>query len=295
MLRILIAGCGYVGTELGLRLAKAGHEVWGLRRDVSRLPSAIRPICADLLAPLHDVELPSVDRVVYAASADAATEACYRDAYVVGVRNLLREIETLADPPVRFLYVSSTAVYGDAGGGWVEEGTQPAPVDYRGSEVLRGEELVRRARTPGVCVRLGGIYGPGRTRLLERARSRELRCPPGPTVWSNRIHRDDAAGSLQHVLLLDDPEPVYLAVDDEPASLCEVYRHVAALVGSAEPGTGPFARRTRSNKRCSNERLKASGYAFSFPTYREGYRALAGAAAGVTWTDSRRCRSRLDS
>ena len=283
MSRILIAGCGYVGTELGLRLTRAGHEVWGLRRDVSQLPLAIRPISEDLLSPPHDIELPRVDRVVYAASADASTHECYRDAYVVGVKNLLGALERLADPPARFLYVSSTAVYGDAGGGWVDEATEPAPENFRGAEVLRGEELVRRGRTPGVCVRLGGIYGPSRARLLERACRRELHYPPGGPVWSNRIHRDDAAGALQHLLFLDDPEPVYLAVDDEPAPLCKVYRYVAALVGGGEPGTNPSAKRSRASKRCSNERLRASGYVFSFPTYREGYRVLAGSeATGIT-------------
>lgn len=282
MSRILIAGCGYVGTELGLRLAKAGHEVWGLRRDPRTLPPAIRPLAADLLAPLYDIGLPRVDRVVYAASADASTAECYRDVYVIGVRNLLAALETPSRPPARVFYLSSTAVYGDTAGGWVDERTEPAPEDFRGAAVLRGEALVHGAGKPGVCVRLGGIYGPGRTRLIDRARSGELRCPPGGPVWSNRIHRDDAAGSLEHLLFLDDPGPAYLAVDNEPAPLCEVYRYVAALVGGAEPGVDPSVKRTRSNKRCSNERLADSGYAFSYPTYREGYRVLAGGeAAGV--------------
>ena len=272
---ILIAGCGYVGTQLGLRLAESGHEVWGLRRDPSTLPRPIRPISADLRTPLDDIDLPFAERIVYAASADARSAEGYGDAYVRGVQNLLAALERQDGPASRVFYLSSTAVYGDAAGGWVDEDTELAPEDFRGATVLRGEALVRRGGRRGVSVRLGGIYGPGRTRLIERARSGELRCPPGGPAWSNRIHRDDAAGALEHLLSLDDPQPVYLAVDDEPAPLCEVYRYVAALVGGPEPDVDGSVKRTRSNKRCSNARLTTSGYAFRYPSYREGYGALA--------------------
>ena len=80
MSSVLIAGCGYVGTELGIRLEGAGHDVWGLRRDPGTLPPAIRPLAADLRAPLHDTALPRVDRVVYAVGADGPTAASYRNA-----------------------------------------------------------------------------------------------------------------------------------------------------------------------------------------------------------------------
>ena len=277
MSRVLIAGCGYVGTELGIRLAGAGHDVWGLRRDPRTLPPSIRPLAADLRAPLHDTALPRVDRVVYAVAADAPTPASYRSAYVTGVRNLLAALGRRSGPPPRLFFLSSTAVYGDAEGSWVDERTEPAPENFRGATVLEGEALVCGAERSGTCVRLGGIYGPGRTRLIGRARRGELRCPPDGPLWSNRIHRDDAAGVLGHLLFRPSPAPVYLAVDDEPAPLCEVYRYLAALTGGPEPAVGVSARRTRANKRCSNALLAASGYSFRYPTYREGYAALADA------------------
>lgn len=277
MSRVLIAGCGYVGTELGIRLAGAGHDVWGLRRNPGTLPPSIRPVAADLRAPLQDTALPRVDRVVYAVGADAPTAASYRNAYVSGVRHLLAALGCQAGPPAHLFFLSSTAVYGDAEGSWVDERTEPAPENFRGATVLEGEALVHGADRPGTCVRLGGIYGPGRTRLLERARRGELRCPPGGPVWSNRIHRDDVAGVLGHLLFRAGPAPVYLAVDDEPAPLCEVYRYVAALMGGPEPTVGASVRRTPTNKRCSNALLAASGYSFRYPTYREGYRVLADA------------------
>jgi len=272
-MRILIAGCGYVGTALGLRLARAGHEVWGLRRDPGQLPAPIRPVSADLLDPLLEIQLPHVDRVVYAVSADGSSEEQYRAAYVNGVANFLDALESPGDPPLQLVFVSSTAVYGDAGGEWVDETTAPAPNDYRGALVLEGEELVRAGSIPSVCLRLGGIYGPGRTRLLERVRSGEAKCPGGEPIWSNRIHRSDAAGALMHLLTTDPLDGTYIGVDDEPAPICEVYRYVAGLLGAPEPQVDAGGSR-RSNKRCSNRLLIASGYHFEFPSFREGYSAL---------------------
>ena len=272
-MRALIAGCGYVGTALGLRLAQAGHDVWGLRRDPGRLPAPIRPVSADLLDPLLEIQLPVVDRVVYAVSADGSSEEQYRDAYVNGVANFLDALESLGDPPHQLIYVSSTAVYEDKAGGWVDESMHAAPTGYRGAAVLEGEELVREGSIPSVCLRLGGIYGPGRTRLLERVRSGEARCPGGEAVWSNRIHRDDAAGALVHLLTLETPDSVYIGVDDEPAPICDVYSYVARLIGAPEPEIETGAQ-GRPGKRCSNRRLVSSGYHFKFPTYREGYAAL---------------------
>jgi nucleoside-diphosphate-sugar epimerase len=125
-----------------------------------------------------------------------------------------------------------------------------------------------------VVVRLGGIYGPGRSRLIERVRAGEARCSRGAPVWSNRIHRDDAARALAHLLSLERTDAVYLGVDDEPSPICDVYRYVAGLLGVPAPLDGEDARASESNKRCSNALLRRAGYRFEFPTYREGYRAL---------------------
>jgi nucleoside-diphosphate-sugar epimerase len=273
-MRALIAGCGYVGTELGLRLARAGHEVWGLRRDASSLPAPIRAISADLLEPGLSACLPRAGHVVYAAAPDTSSEDAYRRVYVEGLRNLIAALVEARAPVGRFVFVSSTAVYGGRGGEWVDETTPPAPADFRGKVVLEGEGLVEAGPFPAVVLRLGGIYGPGRGRLIERVRSGEARCAPGDPVWSNRIHRDDAAGALAHLLALAPAESVYLGVDDEPSPVCDVYRYLASLLGAPPPTEGPDARALRPSRRCSNARLKSAGYQFEFPTYREGYRAV---------------------
>ncbi len=276
----LIAGCGYVGTALASLLARDGHRVYGLRRDPSQLPRDVEGIAGDVTRPetLDAVPRP-VDALVYAVSAGASTEEAYRGAYVTGVRNLLAAAGAgEADGPRRVIYVSSTAVYGEEEGGWVDEESPTDPPGFRGRVLLEGELAVREAYAGSVVVRFGGIYGPGRTRLIERVRSGDARCPPDPPRWTNRIHRDDCAGALAHLLARDDPAPLYLGVDREPAARCELLRWIARALDVPEPpraaGEPSRSGRRRTNKRCSSERLVASGYRFRYPTFREGYGSL---------------------
>jgi len=272
--RVLIAGCGYVGTSLGRRLAEDGMEVWGLRRDVTGLPATIRPLEADLLRPSTLGGLPDgLDAAVYLVSADASAEEAYRDAYVTGLEHLLEALGGGEAP--RLLYVSSTGVYGESDGAWVDEETPPRPRGFRGRILREGEERVGRWGGRSVVVRFGGIYGPGRTRLIDRVRTGEARCPPRSPVYTNRIHRADGAGVLRHLLAHPSPRSLYLGVDREPAERCEVLRWIARRLGVADPSRDENGgRRARSNKRCSSDRLVEDGYRFRYPTFREGYGAL---------------------
>ncbi len=274
-MKVLIAGCGYVGSKLGLLLRQDGHRVWGLRRDPSTLPGEIEPVTADLLADDLVDRLPPADRIVYAASADGRDPAAYRRVYVDGVANLLDALQRADGPPVeRWVFVSSTAVYADAGGDWVDEESPTEPENFRGTTVLEGERLVLESPLPSTILRLGGIYGPGRTRLLEMVREGRARCPANGPIWSNRIHRDDAARALRHLLELSDPAPIYLGVDEEPTPICQVYRELARMLDAPEPTVDPELSRSRSNKRCSSRLLRASAFSFRYPSFREGYQAM---------------------
>ncbi len=267
--RILIAGCGDIGTRLGLRLAAAGDEVFGLRRDPARLPPAIRPLAADLASGTGLEALPGrLDAVVYAAAADGPGEAAYRAAYLDGLATLLARLHR-AGMPRRLVFVSSTAVHAQDDGAWVDETSPAAPATPSARCLRETERLALAAPCEAVVVRPGGIYGPGRTRLIEQVR-RGAPCTPG--AWSNRIHAEDLARALAHLLALPAPELLYLAVDDAPVELCEVLDWIADQLGlphpPRDPGTGGGH---GSNKRCSNARLKASGFRFEYPSYREGY------------------------
>jgi nucleoside-diphosphate-sugar epimerase len=188
----------------------------------------------------------------------------------------------------RVLFVSSTAVYGDAGGGWVDESTTPEPGGFSGRIIREAEDLLQKRLlgtgiTP-VVLRLGGIYGPGRTRLIDQVRSGSAVVPAEPR-YTNRIHRDDAAAAIVHLsTMADEPAPVYLGVDNDPAELGEVQRFLAAELGLPGPasdvpggspdGSGGGEPSRGGNKRCSNALLRSTGFEFAYPTFREGYRAI---------------------
>ena len=240
---VLLAGCGDLGTEAGLRFAAAGHRVVGWRRSPEKLPAAIEGVAADLSSG----ELPPLPAdttaVVVALAADSPTEDAYRAAYVDGLANVLDAVLASGAGVRRVLFVSSTAVYGDAGGGWIDESTTAAPGGFSGRILREAEELLySRLRGTGitpVVLRLGGIYGPGRTRLIDQVRGGTAVIPAG-SRFTNRIHRDDAAAAIVHLCSMDAvPGPVYLGVDNEPAELGEVLRFLAAELGLPRPPSDP--------------------------------------------------------
>ena len=277
MSRVLIAGCGDVGTALGLMLCERGHEVFGARRSAWRLPAPLHPLSIDL-ADRRAIEsaLPAVDVVVYAVAAGRRDAGAYRRAYVDGVASLLDVLEHRANPPRRLLFVSSTSVYGERGGAWIDESSPLQPSGFAGESLVAGERRMLASPVPATVVRFAGIYGPGRGWLIERARA-GARCAGDPPKFTNRIHRDDCAGFLAHLIGGGRTgEEVYIGVDDAPVEECEVLEWLAARLGAPAPqrvGADDAAGRG-GGKRCSNARLRASGYRLRYPTYREGYAAV---------------------
>lgn len=278
MANVLIAGCGYVGSALGMQLAAAGHAVWGLCRRPDALPPGIHPLVADLNDPQTLQALPpGLDFVFYTAAPDDSTDTAYRAAYGDGLGHLLQALSMQRQLIQRVFLTSSTAVYAQSDGEWVDETSPTIPVHFTGARLLEGERLLLNGPFPATVLRLGGIYGPGRTGLIERVRQGTAVCLDGPPIYTNRIHRDDCAGVLHHLMTLPNPGPLYLGVDDDPADQCTVFHWLAAQLGVAPPRIEASAdpgRRRRSNKRASNARLVASGYVFRYPSFREGYAAL---------------------
>jgi nucleoside-diphosphate-sugar epimerase len=269
-LKILLAGCGYVGTALGERLVALGHEVWGLRRDPSSLPSSFHKLAADLASPADLAALPrDLDQVVYSASAGEASDAAYQRAYVTGLRNVLAALAGSALR--RIFFTSSTAVYAQADGSWIDETSETAPRHFSGVRTLEAETLLRQAPVPSTILRCAGIYGPGRTRLIESVRQ-------GTALLSdrftNRIHRDDIAGAIAHLIQQDLSEDLLVLSDDDPAPQRDVVAFLAERLGVALPDGSVEASGRGGHKRCRNGRLKATGYRLAYPTYRDGYAAM---------------------
>jgi nucleoside-diphosphate-sugar epimerase len=278
MSNILIAGCGYVGSALARARVARGDNVYGLRRNPVDLPGGVTPIAADLAVPRTLAELPpAIDVVVYAASPGGRDDAFYRTTYVEGLRNLLAALKQQGQEPRRTIFVSSTAVYGQTRGEWVDETSDTHPSHYSGQRLLEAETLLCDSGLPGIVLRLGGIYGPRRTRLIDEVRQGRAAISRDGPRYTNRIHRDDCAGVLDHLIDLADPADCYLGVDCEPEDEAVVLRWLAGVLGAAPPRQASADRRSEQrsgNKRCRNARLVSSGYSFRYPSYRDGYTAV---------------------
>jgi nucleoside-diphosphate-sugar epimerase len=269
---VLVAGCGDVGMRVAGQLDNRGCNVFGLRRSAGSVNGDVPVVAADLTNPTSLCCLPSgITHIAYLPSPDARTEPAYRAVYIIGLRNLLDTVDT--KHLQRVIFVSSSAVYGDHGGGWADENTPPQPPGFNGAILLKAERWLAAQNLPAIILRLTGLYGPARGHLYQRLLMGKVRVPRNRPFWANRIHVDDAAAAIIHLLFVPRPERLYLGVDDTPLPLDVLYDHLAGLLGAPPPAAGPSPGRV-GNKRLSNTRLRQSGFVPRWPDAREGYTAL---------------------
>jgi nucleoside-diphosphate-sugar epimerase len=272
-MKVLVAGCGDVGSILAVRLLEDGHVVYGLKRDTSTLPEHVRPVQADLTRPETLGNLPQeIDTLVFLPTPASRDQAGYEAIFIDGWRNLWAGLK---HAPARTLLVSSTAVFGESGGELVDESTIPAPAGFNGKVLLRMEQQAAACTRNLIIARISGIYGPGRERLIKLAAADGVEVQQTPAYFTNRIHRDDAAAALAHLLYLEKPESLYLVSDDLPAPRYEVVEWLATVQGKPSPAARVDAQGSRG-KRVSNRRLRESGFSLAYPDYRAGYSAVLG-------------------
>ncbi|MGZ8159841.1 MAG: SDR family oxidoreductase [Methylobacter sp.] len=274
MAKILIVGCGAIGSELAGVLSAKGHDVTGLKRKPPlSAPGSIRYVAADISSP---ADLGNLDgdftEAFFIVSPDGRDEPSYRAVYETGLDNLLAKL-----PDANWLMVSSTSVYGQTHGEWVDEDSIAEPDNIASRLIRQAEQRLTALNPANIVVRFSGIYGPGREYLLRQAMQTPA-IQQIPPYFTNRIHQRDCVGVL--AFLLEQRlsgkalAQCYLASDDDPAPMWDVVSWLAERLHCPPPTIKNAD--AGMNKRCSNARIKALGYQFQYSDYKDGYLELIG-------------------
>jgi nucleoside-diphosphate-sugar epimerase len=270
-----------VGGDLCIRTAKIlDHGRWrciGLRRSPVHREGE-DPITwyqADLGNPtslsfLSDAAFSEITHILYAPSPDSRTTAHYASVYSHGLKALLGSLSTNCVERLQRCVLVGSSVVWPPSENWINEDSPVQRSGFRARTLLEAEAALQTALPQGVGVtlRLTGLYGPGRTRLLEGLRAGTITVPDGPGHWANRIHIDDAASACAHLLALENPKQLYIGTDNHPLPTSELYDALAMLAGA------PAAARqlqAPTGKRLSNARLRASGWEPAWPSALEWY------------------------
>jgi nucleoside-diphosphate-sugar epimerase len=291
---ILMIGHGSLGRPLALALSHH-YPVSCLVRSTpeqsDRYP--YRFIKADLAQPdtLQFLQHQTFDLIVVVISPSAYRDEDYFKTYVQGMQHLVSPLQANPVKPQRLLFVSSTSVYHQNDGEWVDEGSPTQPSSFSGQRLLEAENLLYHSGLPTTCIRFSGIYGGNRTRLLQQALSSPeiSSLPEDNAPLTNRIHETDCLGVLTHLVNLQmrnaPLQSLYLASDCQPATLNEVKafiqqaaiqkglaQHENVCFSASEKGISSVRR--AGSKRCNNQRLLDSGYHFQFPDFKAGYQQM---------------------
>lgn len=270
----LIIGCGYLGSRLAAPWLREGRQVFGTTRDPTHLAlPGVEPIVCDVLKPGSLHRLPRVDTVVYAIGFDRSSGATMRAVYVDGLRNVLAHLP----PPERFIYISSSSVYGQTDGGWVDEDSPTQPLEPSGQIVLEAENILA-ASGLATILRFAGIYGPGRL-LRQRAIERGEPIVGDADKWLNLIHVDDGVQAILSAEKHARAGRVYNVCDDHPVRRRYFYATLARLLGASEPrfvtpSGDLMPPHEKAHRRINNRRMKEElTVELSYPDYDRGLRA----------------------
>ena len=285
-MRVLIVGCGYVGLPLGVELVRQGHAVFGLRRSAlaeAELKSVgITPLHADITQPETLAKLPrDFDWVVNCTASGGGGADDYRKIYLAGNSNLISWLKN--SPLQKFIYTSSTSVYGQNDGSIVTEKSLVEP-DAETSKVLAETEKLlltaaQKENFPATILRVAGIYGPARGHAFKQFLKNEARIEGDGARWLNMIHRDDLIGVILAALENGRSGEIYNATDGAPVRQRDFFTWLAAELNRPMPPTiladaDATRKRGATDKRVSNAKLRAElKYEFKFPDFRAGYAA----------------------
>jgi nucleoside-diphosphate-sugar epimerase len=271
----LIIGCGYLGRVVAQQWLGAGHTVSALTRGQGAALHArgIAPIIGDVTQPL--LPFPAVDTVLYAVGMDRTTGKSMREVYLGGLANVLHHLPKVR----RFIYISSTSVYGQRDGAWVDEAAATDPTEESGQILVACEQLLRQQRPDAIILRFAGIYGPNR--VIRRASiERGEVLATDPEHWLNLIHVADGATIVTQAATRGVPGTTYNVADGHPVTRRDFYTTMATFLHAPPPTFQTPTTSDGNNRRISNRTLVAElAPTLRFPTYVEGLRDAITAAS----------------
>ena len=274
----LVVGCGYLGLRVAKRWLAAGDSVFAITRSESRAKDlqteGISPIVGDVTSPESLDNLPEVDSVLFAVGMDRTKYSDIRLVYVDGLKHIL---ERLAETTSHLIYISSTGVYGDFGGQWIDETAATQPAREGGKACLEAEQLIAKSKfaTRSTVLRFAGIYGPDRvpTRNLIQSKDWKKLSAAG---YLNLIHVDDGAKIVTIVADTDPSGETFVVSDGQPSLRKQYYEFIAKQFGVdkipwEESKVKPEQSRSGTSKRISNRKLMEQfEIQLDFPDYKSG-------------------------
>ncbi len=278
MAKILIVGCGDLGGTVAAQLSAMNIQVTGVRRSDAAI-SGVEIIQADItdVSSLEVLKPIQPDILIYCVAANGQTDEQYKANYVDGLRNVLATQSGNSNLKHVF-FVSSTRVYGQKTDALLDESTPAIAADFGGQRLLEAEALLNNLSCNTTVLRLSGIYGAGRLRMINLAKSPQNW--PAQNSWSNRIHKDDAAAFMVFLVLkVLASKPIgtcYIVTDSKPSSQYEVLSWIA---NQMQINSDVTMHAVEGGKRLSNQSMLRTGFQLRYPDFMSGYQALLAATA----------------
>ena len=267
---LLMVACGDIAARFGAGLDARRWRRVGVRRRIDALPAGFEGMAGDVTQPRTLARLAELRPAVllFTPTPTERSVAGYPAGFAAAARNVVAALA--GHRPRLAMLVSSTRVYAEATGAWVDEDAPLNATDAAAAAIIAAERTFLDAIPGAVVLRAGGLYGDGPGYLLRRVAAGQL-TPASPLRFSNRIHRDDVAGCMHWLLGRDRPSRIYNLVDDAPVPQQEVEAWLCAELGRPYTPAAQDTAPVRGHKRVSNRRLRGEGCRLRYPDYRAGY------------------------
>ncbi|CAM8311545.1 WcaG Nucleoside-diphosphate-sugar epimerases [Candidatus Methylopumilus universalis] len=275
-LKVLIIGCGQLGFSIVNNADPDVFKLYGFSRSLRKSPASIEMHQVDILKTdaIDVIKLINPEIIIYAVSADTQSIESYQDHYVVGLKKTYEAILEL-DHFKHLFFVSSTRVYGQKTTKILSELDIAEPSDYGGEALMEAETVARQLKDKATILRLSGIYGPNRKRMIQLAQSNPGNWP-ATNNWSNRIHEEDAARFIvflmKRIMMNESIEPLYLVTDGVPTKQYDVLTWIRnRLQLTTDTIELPIL---ESGKQLQSVLLNQTGFVLKYPDFTYGYEAI---------------------